>query len=32
MSMQISQALSVTLHDYHPRADEMADEVLAGLH
>ncbi len=29
--MQISQALSVTLHDYHPRVDEMADEVLAGL-
>ena len=29
--MQISQALSVTLHDYHPRLDEMSEEVLAGL-
>jgi len=29
--MQISQALSVTLHDYHPRLDEMCEEVLAGL-
>lgn len=30
--MQISQALSVTLHDYHPRADDMRTEVLRGLH
>ena len=29
--MQVSQALSVTLHDYHPRRDEMCREVLAGL-
>ncbi|HEX2666793.1 MAG TPA: L-histidine N(alpha)-methyltransferase [Gammaproteobacteria bacterium] len=29
--MQISQALSITLHDYHPRLDEMCEEVLAGL-
>jgi dimethylhistidine N-methyltransferase len=29
--MQISQALSITLHDYHPRLDEMSEEVLAGL-
>lgn len=29
--MQVSQALSVTLHDYHPRLDEMCREVLAGL-
>ncbi|MGH8281886.1 MAG: L-histidine N(alpha)-methyltransferase [Gammaproteobacteria bacterium] len=30
--MQISQALSVTLHDYHPRATDMREEVLSGLH
>ena len=29
--MQVSQALSVTLHDYHPRADDMREEVLQGL-
>ncbi|MGB9428960.1 MAG: L-histidine N(alpha)-methyltransferase, partial [Gammaproteobacteria bacterium] len=29
--MQISQALSVTLHDYELQADEMRTEVLAGL-
>ncbi|MGH8402224.1 MAG: L-histidine N(alpha)-methyltransferase, partial [Gammaproteobacteria bacterium] len=29
--MQISQALSVTLHDYHPRAADMRAEILAGL-
>ena len=29
--MRISQALSVTLHDYHPRGDAMREEVLEGL-
>jgi dimethylhistidine N-methyltransferase len=29
--MHISQALSVTLHDYHPRRDAMSEEVLSGL-
>ncbi|MGA9852097.1 MAG: L-histidine N(alpha)-methyltransferase [Gammaproteobacteria bacterium] len=29
--MQISQALSVTLHDYHPRAADMREEILGGL-
>jgi len=29
--MTITQALSVTLRDYHPRRDTMQDEVLAGL-
>lgn len=29
--MQVSQALSVTLYDYHPRADDMREEVLTGL-
>ena len=29
--MQISQALSVTLRDYHPRLDQMSSEVLEGL-
>jgi dimethylhistidine N-methyltransferase len=29
--MQTSEILSVILRDYHPRVDEMADEVLAGL-
>lgn len=29
--MQTSEILSVILRDYHPRLDEMADEVLAGL-
>ena len=29
--MQISQALSVTLHDYHPRAADMREEILDGL-
>ena len=29
--MQISQTLSVTLHDYHPRAADMREEVLSGL-
>ena len=29
--MQISQALSVTLYDYHPRRDAMSEEVLSGL-
>ncbi|MGH8398223.1 MAG: L-histidine N(alpha)-methyltransferase [Gammaproteobacteria bacterium] len=29
--MQISQALSVTLHDYHPRTANMREEVLSGL-
>ena len=29
--MHISQALSVTLHDYHPRTADMREEVLAGL-
>lgn len=29
--MQVSQTLSVTLHDYHPQADDVRDEILAGL-
>lgn len=29
--MRISHALSVTLHDYHPRRDDMREEVLEGL-
>ena len=29
--MTVTQALSVTLRDYHPRRDGMLDEVLAGL-
>ncbi|MDE2197203.1 MAG: L-histidine N(alpha)-methyltransferase, partial [Gammaproteobacteria bacterium] len=29
--MHISQALSVTLHDYHPRTADMREAVLAGL-
>jgi len=29
--MRISQALSVTLHDYHPPRDAMGEEVLSGL-
>jgi dimethylhistidine N-methyltransferase len=29
--MQAYEALSMTLHDYHPRLDEMSVEVLAGL-
>ena len=29
--MTITQALSVTLRDYHPRRDTLRDEVLAGL-
>ncbi|MGH8283166.1 MAG: L-histidine N(alpha)-methyltransferase [Gammaproteobacteria bacterium] len=29
--VQISQALSVTLHDYNPRAADMRGEVLSGL-
>jgi len=29
--MQTSGAVSVTLRDHHPRLDEMADEVVAGL-
>ena len=29
--MQAYQARSMTLHDYHPRLDEMSVEVLAGL-
>ncbi|HEX6550373.1 MAG TPA: L-histidine N(alpha)-methyltransferase [Gammaproteobacteria bacterium] len=29
--MQVSQALSVTLHDYHPRPGDVRDEILAGL-
>lgn len=29
--MQISRALSVTLHDYEPQAGDMRAEVLAGL-
>jgi dimethylhistidine N-methyltransferase len=29
--MQTPQALSVTLRDYHPRADQMSAEVLEGL-
>ncbi|HKT32846.1 MAG TPA: L-histidine N(alpha)-methyltransferase [Gammaproteobacteria bacterium] len=29
--MQISQALSVTLHDYVPRAGDLRSEILAGL-
>lgn len=29
--MQISQALSVTLHDYEPRAGDMRAEILTGL-
>ncbi len=29
--MQTSEILSVILRDYHPRLDEMAGEVLAGL-
>lgn len=30
--MQVSQTLSVTLHDYHPQAGDVRDEILAGLH
>ena len=30
--MRISHALSITLHDYHPRPDAMREEVLEGLH
>ncbi|HET7921535.1 MAG TPA: L-histidine N(alpha)-methyltransferase [Gammaproteobacteria bacterium] len=29
--MQISQALSVTLHDYHPQDGDVREEILAGL-
>ena len=29
--MQTYEALSMTLHDYHPRLDEMSLEVLSGL-
>lgn len=29
--MQTSEALSVTLRDYHPRRDQMSTEVLEGL-
>lgn len=29
--VRISQALSVTLHDYHPRTADMREEILAGL-
>ena len=29
--MQISQALSITLHDYQPHADDMRSEILASL-
>lgn len=29
--MQVSQALSVTLHDYEPRGDTMREEILEGL-
>ena len=29
--MQTSEALSVVLRDYHPRLDQMSDEVLTGL-
>jgi dimethylhistidine N-methyltransferase len=29
--MQISQALSVSLRDYHPRAADMREEILSGL-
>ncbi len=29
--VRISQALSVTLHDYHPRTAEMREEILDGL-
>lgn len=29
--MHISQALSVTLHDYHPQAGDVRDEILSGL-
>lgn len=30
--MQISQALSITLHDYHPQPGDVRDEILTGLH
>ncbi len=30
--MQISQTPSLTLHDYHPRAADMREEILSGLH
>ncbi|MGH8400904.1 MAG: L-histidine N(alpha)-methyltransferase [Gammaproteobacteria bacterium] len=29
--MNVSQALSVTLHDYHPQPGDVRDEILAGL-
>jgi L-histidine Nalpha-methyltransferase len=29
--MQISQARSVKLHDYHPQAGDVRDEILSGL-
>ncbi|HSN16841.1 MAG TPA: L-histidine N(alpha)-methyltransferase [Gammaproteobacteria bacterium] len=29
--MRTSEALSVTLHDYHPQLDQMSSEVLEGL-